>query len=110
MKGELIRYPEPEKAKPVQGEHEQPSQGLTKTQRKNPRRHQRWQEAHPGLRGVSFIIDTAMWERFVQLYCRKQRPNEIFTRMIYNAVAAKGPFPPVEGLDSSGDGIEDPEG
>ena len=48
-----------------------------------------WQQAHPGLRRVYFVLDASLWEQFVKLQCATEKPNVVFTRMIQEAVQAK---------------------
>ena len=52
---------------------------------------ERWQEGHPGLRRVYFVIDEGLWDRFLRVCCATQKPNAVFTQMIREAVQAQGP-------------------
>jgi hypothetical protein len=48
-----------------------------------------WQEAHPSLRRVYFVLDASLWQQFVKLHCATEKPNVVFTRMIREAVQAR---------------------
>ena len=86
-----------EEAKPVAAKANQTSEQVgPHVARKEPgeaerqrRQAEHWQQAHPGLRRVYFVIDTELWDRFVALCCTTQRPNAVFTRMVREAVQAK---------------------
>jgi len=97
MKAEVIKREKPEEAKPVEVKADQaPEQAVHHSARKDPReaerqrrQAERWQQSHPGLRRVYFVIDTELWDRFVASCCATHKPNAIFTRMIREAVQAK---------------------
>jgi hypothetical protein len=57
-----------------------------KKRARRKRRLEKWQEAHPGLRHVQFVIDIKLWDQFVARCCTTHRPNVVFTRMIREAV------------------------
>ena len=61
--------------------------GPTEKQRQRSKRHiEKWQEAHPGLRHVQFVIEVELWDRFVARCCSAGKPNTVFTRMVREAV------------------------
>jgi hypothetical protein len=59
---------------------------IEKRKARRKRRLEKWEEAHPGLRHVQFVIDSKLWDRFVARCCATHRPNVVFTRMIQEAV------------------------
>jgi len=59
---------------------------IEKRKARRKRRLEKWEEAHPGLRHVQFVIDIKLWDRFVTRCCATHRPNVVFTRMIREAV------------------------
>ncbi len=97
MKAEVIKREKPEEAKPVEVKTDQaPEQASHGSAKKDPKEAERqrrqaehWQQSHPGLRRVYFVIDTELWDRFVTLCCATQKPNTVFTRMIREAVQTK---------------------
>ncbi len=97
MKAEVIKQAKPEEAKPVEVKADQaPEQAVQRSVRKDPREVERqrrqaehWQQTHPGLRRVYFVIDTELWDSFMASCCTTQKPNAVFTRMIREAVKAK---------------------
>ena len=59
---------------------------IEKRKARRKKRLEKWQEAHPGLRHVQFVIDIKVWDRFVARCCATHKPNVVFTRMIQEAV------------------------
>jgi hypothetical protein len=86
-----------EEPKPAEKKADQvPGQVTPRSEKKDPKEIERqrrqaehWQQSHPGLRRVYFVIDTELWDRFVASCCTAQKPNAVFTRMIREAVQAK---------------------
>jgi len=92
MKVEVIKREKPGEAEGKQTGSEAAASSARKVSKKAQRERreaERWQRGHPGLRRVYFVIETELWERFVGVCCTTHRPNEVFTRMIYEAVQAK---------------------
>jgi len=97
MKIELIKGEKPEETKAVEAQVDQaPEQVAPSPARKVPTKAERqkrqaeyWQQAHPGLRRVYFVIDTELWDSFVANCCTPHKPNVVFTRMIREAVQRK---------------------
>ena len=96
MKVRVIKRVKPEEApEEVQrkqaGNEAVPSSAKKTSKRaeRERREAERWQKGHPGLRRVYFVIDTELWDRFMASCCTTHRPNDVFTRMIYEVVQAK---------------------
>jgi hypothetical protein len=79
--------PEAEQLRGVEGTAAQQSGGPSeKRKARRKSRLARWEKSHPGLQHVQFAIDIELWNRFVARCCATRRLNDVFTRMIREAV------------------------